>query len=282
VVDTIDIWNQALDCISSTAFVEDLEERRPEADACRRHYDTALLQVLEAHAWRWARRQATLVEIGEQQQETDGDDARVQFEFPYAFIDSQQVTVELVDGSTETELEAGTDYVLTPAVDGGQPYVTLTVAPATGQTVRITVATERVGWDHVYALPADCVTPVALLYNSVRLQMLPTECQVDFDTAINDASTGSLLFCDLLSGTDFDKLEYVAKITNVPAFSGAFVDAVAWKLAIKLALVLPKDPKRAEYCRQMYERALLGAKAHDGNSSRHREPVTPSMLARGQ
>lgn len=271
----------ALDNIGSNAFVESAEDRRPEAKACVRHYGTQLLQLLEAHPWPWARRQATLVEVGEQVHEEDGDGVADTFSFPYRYADTAQVTVELVEGSTETELEAGTDYTLDQPEGGGNPTVTLDAVPTVDQTVRITVATSRYGWDHVYALPNDCVTPVALLYGEARLQMLPSESKIDFDKVINDAGDGYLLCCDYESGVDFDKFEYVAHITHAPAFSGVFVEALAWKLAIKLALTLPKDQKRAEYCRQNYKAALLEAKAHAGNSRRHRPPVTPSLLARG-
>jgi hypothetical protein len=282
VVDSaVDIWNMALNRIGSSSRVESEDERTPAAEACRLHYPHQLKRVLERLPWPWARRQTTLSEIGEQTQTYDGDASRTIFEIPYAFIDNDQLTVELLVGSTATEQTPVTHYTITQAADGNPAYVTMLSAPSALQDVRITITTERVGWDYIYALPSGCVTPVGLLIqDDVPLSMYGAESQVDFDVVINDAGNGFYL-CLNYASTEFEKLEYVAHITNVRTFSSSFVEAVVWALAEQLAYALTKDAGRGALAMKMFEAAILDAAAYESNRRRQVNPVTPSLAARG-
>lgn len=281
----VDVWNRALDRIGVTDVLESEDEDRVEAAVCRRHYDDILREVLAASVWRWALRQMPLTEIGEQTYTYDGaatDGVETDFSIPFDFLSSDQVEVVLIGSDdSETVLEAGDDYTFPDVVEPARQHITLTVAPAANEELRITVTTTRVGWEHLYSLPADCVTPVAILYLDQRLSLLPEDSRVEFTVEPADSGTSAILCCDLESD-DIDALQYVAYLDHVPLWPPKFLDAVAWRLSVELAFALPKDEAKAERNMQRYLKALDAASAlafnagHDGP-----EPATPSRAARG-
>lgn len=278
----IAVWNRALDRIGETDGIESEDELRPAADVCRRHYDDLLRELLEAHPWRWAIRELPLSNIDDQSQTTPGDAFVREFDVPYVLLDPSKLEVVLVDASGgETVLTPVDDYTLALAEEGSNASVTLAVAPIVGESVRVTVSTSRTGWRHAYTLPADCVTPLALLYQDTRFSLLPVKSRAEWTIVANDAGDGAL-FCANLDSDQFDALEYVALIDYVPAMPRKFVDALSWRLAEELAYAIKKDAKLAQYCSQMCMRATDEAWAQSDNVTEEvTEPTTPSIMARG-
>lgn len=277
------VWNRALDRVGESDGIESETENRPAANVCGRHWDDILREVFEARIWKWAKRLRALTQIDSQTRDAAGDGAQRNFDIPFGYLSTLQLTVQKVAvGGGLTTLVAGTDYTITSgAADGVTDYITLTgAAPTVGQSIRITVTTARVGWEHVYALPADCVTPIGLVFEETRYELLPVDGRVEFALMPNDKGDGQILCCNL-EADDFDALEYVALIDTVPMWPRKFVDAVAWRLAVELALALRKDPKMADYCNTQFIRALDEADAQTDDIGDSQEPVTPSMAARG-
>jgi hypothetical protein len=139
----------------------------------------------------------------------------------------------------------------------------------------------RVGWEHVYALPADFVQAQAILSEETRLSLLPSESRTPFEIVADDAADGKVLCCDIAQ-TDIDALEYTARITNPSTYSGSFVSAVAWRMATELALALPKDANKAQVAWKMYQYEIGNAFAAALRGNHEDQPLEGSGIrARG-
>lgn len=278
----LDVWNLALDKIGENDALESEDEDRLAAEVCRRHWDRVLREALEARQWTWARRQREITDIGEQSASYDGDGTTVEFEIPYSFLDTSQLEVVLVAASgAEAELDSS-DYTLTLASAGVNASLTMGVAPAIGETLRVTVITSRIGWEYVYPLPVDCVAPIALLTEDTRLSLVPHESRIRFEVLPDDAGEGLLLCCDV-APDDFERLEYVYLCEYAPLWPAQFEEALACRLASELALSITKDRALAAGLlaahRDALDRASVNA-SNLGNDESHRA-LTPSIAARG-
>jgi hypothetical protein len=279
----VDIWNRALDRVGETQGVESEDEDSPAAGVCRNHYDDIIRELLETRDWPWALRQMPLTQISDQVVTHAGDDSRTVFDIPYAFRDPATLEViEIQTDASEVTLVAVTDYTLTLAQEGSNAYITTATAPATGESIQMTVTVARVGWEYVYALPADFVKAIGLLYTDTRFTKVSHDARLEFQIMPNENSDAMILCCDV-DNADFDGLEYVAMIDYIPLLPRHFVDAVAWRLACELAYAIRKDPKMGEHCRQRAARALDESSAYSQNDAHDsaREPITPSEAARG-
>ena len=118
--------------------------------------------------------------------------------------------------------------------------------------------TERVGWEHIYTLPADFLRARALLTQDARMSVLEPETREPFELMLNDAEDGQILCCDVAEA-DIDVLEYTAQIDDVTLYPPAFVNAVAFRLAEELAYALKKNPQMADIMRARY--AVAGSVA---------------------
>lgn len=106
-----------------------------------------------------------------------------------------------------------------------------------------------------YSLPSDCVRPMHL-DNRERFIVQ------------------GLSLCTAASPAI---LNYVARVTEPGFYPPAFVSALAWALAAKLATARNNDPRKQELCRQNYLRAISQAMANDQNSHKPR-PQSSSWL----
>lgn len=278
----LDIWNRALRRIGSDILQEETEDR-PEAEDLRLHFDDCLREALEARRWPWAKRQRSLVKADSQPYTWAGNGATVVFGVPFPYLESAQLEVAHVVGGVATVLTAGSDYTVAPVL-APPPYanVTLTaIVPAIGESVRITVTASRVGWEHLFSLPGDLVTPCALLVEDQRLELTPTDERIEWDRLIDDSGTGYLLATNLDAG-EFEVLEYVAFITHVPAWPALFVNAMVYRCMAELMFGAKKKPAEGEAFMRAYEKAIGLA---FGKAKNAREPgpppVSPSMRARG-
>lgn len=278
----VDVWNRALGRIGESLRLEDENDDRPAAETCARHYDDILREVFEARPWPWAMRQTVLTDISEQIDSHAGTGAQLEFGISAPFLSTSQVTVEVIDsGGTATEQEAGTDYSVTQAdpEQAIEASLAMVVAPAVGETLRITVTTERVGWTNLYALPADCVTPVAILSQGVRLDLLQEKSKEEHDKLINDGGTGYMLACNV---DEVEAFEYVTLITSVGTWPAMFLDAVVWRLAAELALEIKKEPQLAAQMMQAYMASQATAFAMSSNARQNtQKPTSPIVAARG-
>jgi hypothetical protein len=134
-----------------------------------------------------------------------------------------------------------------------------------------------VGWEYVYALPADFVAAVAILSGDTRLSLLPSESRTPFEIMADDTAEGKVLCCDVAQD-DIDALEYTARVTNPATYSGTFSAALAWLMASELALALPKDANKARACIEMYRYEIGNAFANALRSQREDQPLEGSGI----
>ena len=145
----------------------------------------------------------------------------------------------------------------------------------------------RIGWERVYALPADCVLPLALLAEGQRIRLWGVKDRVPFE--LQNAGEGLYLLTDT-GPEDFDVLEYVARPQStdetdpadyVASYSRPFVKALSWAIGEKLALGLRKDMALGDKCVARTQLHLAEAVAQARNAmTPDLEPETPSIAAR--
>lgn len=282
----VDIWNRALSKIGETALIESEDDRKAAAHVCRLHFDDIYKDLLSQGYWPFARREVALTEVSSQSSTvayaslpSPYDTVRV----PFPMLKSSQLTVVHIDsGGTETTLTVGTDYEVTlaDASVGQDTEITLTSALTSGESVRMTVTVSREGWDYVYNLPSDYVSPIGLIVDDVRYNWMPTGGQHPYAILPKDDGSGYLLFTDLDS-TNLVAFDYQALVTNYGVVPRAFIEAVAWRLAEELALGVKKDPRLAEYCHGRFVNAKSDALAEAQNSGgTDFEPLYPTERAR--
>lgn len=279
-MDRLQIWNMALSRAGHTDRVASELETPGEsvvAEQCRLHYPHALKRILEAHRWQWATKQMRLAEISAQAKTTPGAGQSL-FTVAYAFVNPTQVLVERISGGAATKLEAVTDYTLSMWTPNANGEVTTVVPVGIGDSLRITVTTTRVGWQYLYNLPADCVTPIALLGEGMRHALTPTEARIEFALMASDSGTGKLLCCNL-PASEFECLEYIAFLDFPPMYPTLFIDALAFLLASELARP-SAGPAKANDCYQHYELALRKAIVATRNVGYSRAPTSPTLIAR--
>lgn len=280
----VDIWNRALGEIGETQQVEDIEEPTPAAAACRLVYDDLVLKVLESGYWPFAIQECDLIESSSQSQifaYADVPSPYDTFQIPFPFKQSSQVAVTHIDSSgTETELTTS-DYTITAAnpAQGIQPSVALDTALTSGESVRITVSVSRIGWDYVYALPNDFVSPTGIVVGTTRYSMYEDEAQIEFDIFMNDDESASLLFCNIDSN-ELKALEYTATRSNISKYPRSFVECLVFLLASKLARSLKKDRALAKDMYAHYVDELSNAKAQAQRMSKNEPPTSPGISAR--
>lgn len=139
----------------------------------------------------------------------------------------------------------------------------------------------RTGWEYVYALPDDCVRPIALLAEDERLGLKAVGGRYPFAVMLNDTADGKLL-CTDLDSTDFECLEYTALVEDVRMWPRQFCDALVWLLASEAAFAIKKDPTLAGHMLEAYAASIMQARADVLNGQQaDPEPTTPSIAIRG-
>ncbi len=280
----VQVWNRALSRVGHSDRLQSVDDDDAAAAACADHWDDILREVLAAREWPWAIRESQPTEVTTQSSTTAYASLVSPYEqvtIPAAFVDVSQLEVVHIDASDdETTLEEGTDYTLDDVVEGASRTLTLDTALGVGESVRITVTTERQGWTYLYRQPDDCVLPLALEPPDTRLAQLAVESRSAFAQMDDDAGTGFLLCSNL--APDAVVLHYIRFRDHVPSMPRAFVNALAWRLAGELADSLRKDTQLAERCLQRYDQAASVAFAEALNiGNPGPPPTTPGISARG-
>lgn len=121
-------------------------------------------------------------------------------------------------------------------------------------------------WARAYQRPSDC-RKVRRLTDAL---MLPDVDAVGVPLEIE----GSTIFCNVAPAY----LEYTADQTDPTKFSGLFVEALSWQLAVKLAMPLTRDPKVRADAYQLAERTTVAAQIHDANEVRQSTDIVARYL----
>lgn len=149
---------------------------------------------------------------------------------------------------------------------------------ATRRAVLARLAVERTGWGFVYAVPADLLA-VQRIWNGERRSR--SDDQIPFDIEALVTGTNVSGRC-LLTDKEDAELIYTAECPAVALWTPTFVQAVAWALAVKLALVVPVKPQLAALADGKALTALKKAKAAQLNGIHvDVEPPSPLTTSRG-
>ena len=115
---------------------------------------------------------------------------------------------------------------------------------------------ERSNWAYTYALPANCIAP---RYIDPGVRNPREDQRIPFDLEALLSGAGVVNGLCLVTDQPDAELVYTARVENVALWSPGFVTAMAWHLAVQLALVLPIKPELAT-------RALAMAKVELGEA----------------
>lgn len=104
-------------------------------------------------------------------------------------------------------------------------------------------------WTYAYRYPVDAVRILGFLVGN-RIDPITRPMELGDDTQ------GQLIYCDEASA----RVAYVSHVTNPARFPADFVEALAWKIASRLALPLAARPDLREQAEQAFQRAVAEAK----------------------
>ncbi len=117
----------------------------------------------------------------------------------------------------------------------------------------------REGWEYVYAAPGDMVSIVGARYLETGGRPRRPDTDIPFAIELNDTGNAFVVLCDVKT----PQLVYT-RATDTPALWPAhFLDALAWALAVRLALALPVKPEVARALEPKAQLAMLAAIAAD-------------------
>ncbi|EMJ8526156.1 hypothetical protein ACVZIW_06520 [Klebsiella aerogenes] len=130
-------------------------------------------------------------------------------------------------------------------------------------------------WAYAYQYPTDCLRITEIPLPGVRY---PTaEQRVEYITGSNNEGTGKLIYTDLPGAW----LKYVSRITDVNMFDSIFQEALSWRLAAAINMVITGNADLGNNALSMYSRIILSASSHSMNESQEPQPpVDPFTEAR--
>lgn len=131
---------------------------------------------------------------------------------------------------------------------------------------------EHQAWTYAYALPADLIAARDIWMGARR-----TDTPVPFAVELRDDGGGPMLLTDQAAiSAEAPYLTYTARVESASLFSIPFADALAWRIAMDIALPLSGKPDVQKTCTQMYEVAL--SKAETSNSETEALDPRPDSL----
>lgn len=128
-------------------------------------------------------------------------------------------------------------------------------------------------WSHAYNRPVDC-----LKVRAVRPQYSTVDpCQ---QTAAEENANpydieGGTVYCNLSPAF----LRYTFRLTDPTKYSGLFIEALSWHLAVRLAMPLTRDPKMRADTWQLAMRTQAAAEAADANEVRENSDHESELVA---
>jgi hypothetical protein len=134
------------------------------------------------------------------------------------------------------------------------------------QTLTLTADPPVLGWQYIYAYPADCLL-VRRLYSAYSLPNVPDE----YETALSSVTDARVIY----SNTDQAYIEYTARIVDPTLFDPTFVEAFKYKLASLIAKPLTGNDSLSNDMLSKYQVYLERAKLLDAAET-YRTPLQSS------
>ncbi len=150
-------------------------------------------------------------------------------------------------------------------------------AKARQELVELTDEDARDEWEHVFALPDDCIIPRYIRPVGLGKRALSRSERIPFTTEKSSQSEASVLLCDLPNPL----LIYTARITEPTRFSAPFSLLLSYKLAELIARPLTGQVAARNEMRQAYMIELGIVTAGVSNAEQEdEEPETDYLKAR--
>lgn len=122
-------------------------------------------------------------------------------------------------------------------------------------------------WAYAYQYPTDCLRIIEIPVPGIRT---PTAAmRIQYDTGADTDGTGRLIYTDQPEAW----LKYVSRITDVNMFDAIFQEALSWRLAAAINMVLTGSADLGNNALTMYHQTILSAGSHNMNESQ--EPQMP-------
>lgn len=128
-------------------------------------------------------------------------------------------------------------------------------------------------WDHAYARPSDCLK-IRRVVDEMLLDYVPYELRAVKAGGFDYSVEGSIIYTNLTPAY----LEYTARIEDPTLFPALFQDALAWHLAVRLAMPLTRDPKIRADAYQLAARMQAEAASADANEQRETSDYASEMI----
>lgn len=138
-------------------------------------------------------------------------------------------------------------------------------------TKRATLAlldVEHDEWEYVYTLPADLLEVQSFW---------PATPKTPYGIELNSGGTARVIVTNAQDAV----LIYTKRVTNTGLFTAQFCDALAWRLAVDLALSISKNPQMSGAAQQAYVMALSVASAASANGSFEEQADSEFITIRG-
>lgn len=146
---------------------------------------------------------------------------------------------------------------------------------ATKQAVLAVLSDEEViGWEYVYAKPANCLHVQRVFSENTVLTQDPSK----FDQLQAPISSQECIVTD----EEDAWAQYTTRVSDPARFSPGFIDALAWALAAELAMPLTEEPNVAKTAMGQYEVAIARGRTQNHAGSKAKNPEATSYIdARG-
>lgn len=144
-------------------------------------------------------------------------------------------------------------------------------ARKTGSLAELTNTKDK-RWAYAYKRPTDCL----------KVRRVTDEAQIDYLSYGEGAVAGgyaydiegTTIFCDLSPAF----LDYTWRVNDVTKFPPLFVDALAWHLAVRLAMPITRDPKIRADAFQLASKMQNEAASADANEVRETSDYPAEMM----
>lgn len=118
-------------------------------------------------------------------------------------------------------------------------------------------------WIYAYQRPSDCLK-IRRVLDDTLLDYVPYDRIAVKAGGLDYALEGSIIYCSISPAY----LEYTQKIEDPTVWPVLFQDALAWHLAVRLAMPLTRDPKIRSEAYQLARQMTLEAATADANEVR--------------
>lgn len=133
------------------------------------------------------------------------------------------------------------------------------------------------GWGYVYAYPENCLFLHGLAGSNTDPGRYPAW-RHPFKILAATSGQSRVIATDLADAW----AHYTVNVTNPHFGDPLFQDALAWRIAVEVAVGLKADPRMSQNAVLQYQSALSKAVAANGNEAgADREPVTEDVAAYG-